>query len=208
MRSCVSGRGGSTPCCSSAMAAASDWPIQIGRYRSPSASRSSNTGWFCGCSTRMPTTRTSPICVRPPHMTPNQVGTKSSPQRSRTSRTADLISEVCKAVSYTHLDVYKRQPVATPWAGRPSPADTRPFLGCTGDPSPTPVGIQRCAAPRAADCLQQTTPLRRRGRFHRGWRSWPHKIDVYKRQPIHFCTGWPGTCRPSSAPSPRCSSGV
>jgi Asp-tRNA(Asn)/Glu-tRNA(Gln) amidotransferase B subunit len=34
------------------------------------ASRSNSTGWFCGCSTRMPTTRTSPICVCPPHVLP------------------------------------------------------------------------------------------------------------------------------------------
>src|SRR5829696_77113 len=58
-RSWVSGRAGRTPCCSKAIAEASTAPIQIGRYRSPSASLSSTIGWFTGSSTRTPTTRSS-----------------------------------------------------------------------------------------------------------------------------------------------------
>src|SRR4051812_23925525 len=58
-RSWVSGRAGLTPCCSYAIAVASTAPIQIGRYRSPSTSRSSTIGWLLGSSTRTPTTLSS-----------------------------------------------------------------------------------------------------------------------------------------------------
>src|SRR5579875_1483707 len=56
-RSWVSGRTVCTPCCWNAIAEASTAPIQIGRYRTPSSSRSNTTGWFAGSSTRTPTTR-------------------------------------------------------------------------------------------------------------------------------------------------------
>jgi hypothetical protein len=59
IRSCVSGRGGTTPCWAKAIAVASTAPIQIGRYRSPVTSRSSTIGWFDGISTRTPMTSTS-----------------------------------------------------------------------------------------------------------------------------------------------------
>ncbi len=59
MRSCVSGRGGTTPCWANAMALASAAPTQIGRYRSPPRSRSRTMGWFEGISTRTPTTSSS-----------------------------------------------------------------------------------------------------------------------------------------------------
>src|SRR3954469_19223156 len=58
-RSWVSGRAGLTPCCPYAMAVASTAPIQIGRYRSPSTSRSRTIGWLLGSSTRTPTTLSS-----------------------------------------------------------------------------------------------------------------------------------------------------
>src|SRR3954452_16986311 len=59
IRSWVSGRGGTTPCCANAIAVASGAPIQIGRYRSPATSRSSTMGWLEGISTRTPMTSTS-----------------------------------------------------------------------------------------------------------------------------------------------------
>src|SRR4051794_14858272 len=59
IRSCVSGRGGTTPCCANAIAVASGAPIQIGRDRSPATSRSNTIGWLEGISTRTPMTSTS-----------------------------------------------------------------------------------------------------------------------------------------------------
>src|SRR5664279_6450532 len=59
IRSWVSGRGGTTPCCANAIAVASTAPIQIGRYLSPATSRSSTMGWLVGISTRTPITSTS-----------------------------------------------------------------------------------------------------------------------------------------------------
>src|SRR5687767_8806158 len=54
IRSWVIGRGVTTPCSDRAIAAASAAPIHIGRYRSPSRSRSRTMGWFVGSSTRTP----------------------------------------------------------------------------------------------------------------------------------------------------------
>ena len=55
MRSCVMGRWVTMPWSAKAMAVASTGPIQIGRKRSPSRSRSNTIGWFVGSSTRTPT---------------------------------------------------------------------------------------------------------------------------------------------------------
>src|SRR5204862_408868 len=54
MRSCVMGRWVTMPWSAKAMAVASTGPIQIGRKRSPSRSRSNTIGWFVGSSTRTP----------------------------------------------------------------------------------------------------------------------------------------------------------
>src|SRR6266511_3678671 len=53
-RSWVIGRGVTTPWRARAMAAASACPIQMGRNRSPSASRRRTMGWFVGSSIRTP----------------------------------------------------------------------------------------------------------------------------------------------------------
>src|SRR5207247_7930117 len=53
-RSWVIGRGVTTPWSARAMAAASACPIQMGRKRSPSASRRRTMGWFVGSSIRTP----------------------------------------------------------------------------------------------------------------------------------------------------------
>ena len=60
IRSWVSGRCGTMPCCAKAIAVASIGPIQIGRYRSPCISFSRTMGLFVGISTRTPTTS---ICL-------------------------------------------------------------------------------------------------------------------------------------------------
>ena len=53
-----------TPWSDRAIAAASAAPIQMGRYRSPSRSRSSTIGWFVGSSTRTPVSSISIIGSR------------------------------------------------------------------------------------------------------------------------------------------------
>src|SRR3954451_3517584 len=74
MRSWVSGRGGTTPCCAKAMAVASTAPIQMGRYRSPDTSLSSTMGWLLGISTRTPITSTSRTRSEYSRTTPDPVG--------------------------------------------------------------------------------------------------------------------------------------
>src|SRR5512145_2923745 len=64
IRSCVIGRGVTTPWSARAIDAASGWPIQIGRYRSPSDSRRSTIGWFEGSSIRTPARFISTIIRR------------------------------------------------------------------------------------------------------------------------------------------------
>src|SRR5436305_523983 len=78
MRSCVSGRGGTMPWRAKAMEDASDEPIQMGRYRSPSRSFSSTMGWFEGSSTRTPIRFSSIIARRPLYPHPRSAGNRDA----------------------------------------------------------------------------------------------------------------------------------
>src|SRR4051812_32373072 len=124
-RSWVKGRSVWTPCCWKAIADASTAPIQIGRDRTPSSSRSRTTGWLAGSSTRTPTTRIG--CTTAPPGTP----------RSRRRR-------------YTLLVAAGR-----PLRSRPRPRAARsgraqraggPTVRPTRAPSPRPAPSPRCPA--------------------------------------------------------------
>ena len=104
------------------------------------------------------------------------------------------------AVSYTHLDVYKRQLVPRAITRAPSPCRPCVLTLTTALQRllpPTAASASRCGSTRAKSC-RALRPLRRRKEATSNAVSYTH-LDVYKRQ-LHSCPA--GRCPNNSSLHP------